>query len=147
MLSSFSPWIPDHTHCISARVYSCVKLTFRVLSLCSSMLWSVSKCCFLSVGLTWEDDTTQKVLSKELSKLRRIPFRPQQNGPVYNTDSRFDTSLPISRSVLWWEMSHCPTMVQKCFFFSFHQMTKEEKLDHKMWFVNSVVKPSMRRVL
>ncbi|XP_023281957.1 receptor-type tyrosine-protein phosphatase N2-like [Seriola lalandi dorsalis] len=39
-------------------------------------------------GLTWEDDTTQQVLSKELSKLRRIPYRPQQNGPVYNADSR-----------------------------------------------------------
>ncbi|XP_070774384.1 receptor-type tyrosine-protein phosphatase N2-like [Enoplosus armatus] len=39
-------------------------------------------------GLTWEDDTTQQVLSKELSKLRRIPYRPQQNGPVYDTDSR-----------------------------------------------------------
>ncbi|XP_038573213.1 receptor-type tyrosine-protein phosphatase N2-like [Micropterus salmoides] len=34
-------------------------------------------------GLTWEDDTTQQVLSKELSKLRRIPYRPQQNAPVY----------------------------------------------------------------
>ncbi|XP_071346335.1 receptor-type tyrosine-protein phosphatase N2-like isoform X2 [Trachinotus anak] len=39
-------------------------------------------------GFTWEDDTTQQVLSKELSKLRRIPYRPQQKGPVYNTDSR-----------------------------------------------------------
>uniref|UniRef100_A0A8P4KMM0 Receptor-type tyrosine-protein phosphatase N2 n=1 Tax=Dicentrarchus labrax TaxID=13489 RepID=A0A8P4KMM0_DICLA len=39
-------------------------------------------------GLTWEDDTTQQVLSKELSKLRRIPYRPQQNGAAYNTDSR-----------------------------------------------------------
>ncbi|XP_073347941.1 receptor-type tyrosine-protein phosphatase N2-like isoform X2 [Pagrus major] len=39
-------------------------------------------------GRTWEDDTTQQVLSKELSKLRRIPYRPQQNGPVYAEDSR-----------------------------------------------------------
>ncbi|KAM6919191.1 receptor-type tyrosine-protein phosphatase N2-like [Xenentodon cancila] len=39
-------------------------------------------------GLTWEDDTTQRVLSKELSKLRRIPSRPQQKGPVYSTNSR-----------------------------------------------------------
>ncbi|XP_008289310.1 receptor-type tyrosine-protein phosphatase N2-like [Stegastes partitus] len=39
-------------------------------------------------GLTWEDDDTQQVLSKELSKLRRIPYRPQQNSPVYNADSR-----------------------------------------------------------
>uniref|UniRef100_A0A3Q1AH79 Protein tyrosine phosphatase receptor type N2 n=1 Tax=Amphiprion ocellaris TaxID=80972 RepID=A0A3Q1AH79_AMPOC len=39
-------------------------------------------------GLTWEDDATQQVLSKELSKLRRIPYRPQQNSPVYNADSR-----------------------------------------------------------
>ncbi|XP_031163485.1 receptor-type tyrosine-protein phosphatase N2-like isoform X2 [Sander lucioperca] len=38
-------------------------------------------------GLTWEDDTTQQLLSKELSKLRRVPYRPQ-NGAVYNTDSR-----------------------------------------------------------
>ncbi|XP_042353947.1 receptor-type tyrosine-protein phosphatase N2-like isoform X2 [Plectropomus leopardus] len=39
-------------------------------------------------GLTWEDDTTQQFLSKELSKLRRIPYRPQQNGAAYNTNSR-----------------------------------------------------------
>nr|XP_046263990.1 receptor-type tyrosine-protein phosphatase N2-like isoform X2 [Scatophagus argus] len=39
-------------------------------------------------GLTWEDDTTQQVLSKELSKLRRIPYRPQQKGGVHSTDSR-----------------------------------------------------------
>ncbi|XP_041658352.1 receptor-type tyrosine-protein phosphatase N2-like [Cheilinus undulatus] len=39
-------------------------------------------------GLTWDDDATQQVLSKELSKLRRIPYRPQQNGPVYSMDSR-----------------------------------------------------------
>ncbi|XP_030259711.1 receptor-type tyrosine-protein phosphatase N2-like [Sparus aurata] len=39
-------------------------------------------------GLTWEDDTTQQVLAQELSKLRRIPYRPQQNGPVYAEDSR-----------------------------------------------------------
>ncbi|XP_028449925.1 receptor-type tyrosine-protein phosphatase N2 isoform X2 [Perca flavescens] len=38
-------------------------------------------------GLTWKDDTTQQVLSNELSKLRRVPYRPQ-NGAVYNTDSR-----------------------------------------------------------
>ncbi|KAM6920640.1 solute carrier organic anion transporter family member 5A1b [Lycodopsis pacificus] len=30
-------------------------------------------------GLTWRDDATQQVLSKELSKLRRVPYRPQQN--------------------------------------------------------------------
>uniref|UniRef100_A0A671Z1T7 Receptor-type tyrosine-protein phosphatase N2-like n=1 Tax=Sparus aurata TaxID=8175 RepID=A0A671Z1T7_SPAAU len=41
-------------------------------------------------GLTWEDDTTQQVLAQELSKLRRIPYRPQQNGPVYAEDSRSD---------------------------------------------------------
>ncbi|XP_037644575.1 LOW QUALITY PROTEIN: receptor-type tyrosine-protein phosphatase N2-like [Sebastes umbrosus] len=39
-------------------------------------------------GLTWEDDTTQQVLSKELSKLRRVPYRPQQKGAVYDADSR-----------------------------------------------------------
>nr|XP_029137547.1 receptor-type tyrosine-protein phosphatase N2-like [Labrus bergylta] len=45
-------------------------------------------------GLTWEDDTTQQVLSKELSKLRRLPYRPQQNGPVYSSDSR-----PVSEAL------------------------------------------------
>uniref|UniRef100_A0A3P9IK50 Protein tyrosine phosphatase receptor type N2 n=1 Tax=Oryzias latipes TaxID=8090 RepID=A0A3P9IK50_ORYLA len=40
-------------------------------------------------GLTWEDETTQQVLSNELSKLKRIPYRPKQNGPVYNTNSRY----------------------------------------------------------
>uniref|UniRef100_A0A3Q4GA60 Protein tyrosine phosphatase receptor type N2 n=1 Tax=Neolamprologus brichardi TaxID=32507 RepID=A0A3Q4GA60_NEOBR len=44
-------------------------------------------------GLTWEDDTTQQVLSKELSKLRRIPYRPQQTGPFYTTESRSDVYL------------------------------------------------------
>ncbi|XP_029929442.1 receptor-type tyrosine-protein phosphatase N2-like [Myripristis murdjan] len=39
-------------------------------------------------GLTWEDDATQQVLSKELSKLRRIPYRPLENGPIYSTNSR-----------------------------------------------------------
>ncbi|XP_054878325.1 receptor-type tyrosine-protein phosphatase N2-like isoform X1 [Poeciliopsis prolifica] len=39
-------------------------------------------------GLTWEDDTTQQVLSSELSRLRRIPYRPQQNGPIYSSNSR-----------------------------------------------------------
>ncbi|XP_061587941.1 LOW QUALITY PROTEIN: receptor-type tyrosine-protein phosphatase N2-like [Cololabis saira] len=39
-------------------------------------------------GLTWEDDATQRVLSKELSKLRRIPSRPPQKGPVYSASSR-----------------------------------------------------------
>ncbi|PWA30112.1 hypothetical protein CCH79_00009765, partial [Gambusia affinis] len=39
-------------------------------------------------GLTWEDDTTQQVLSSELSRLRRIPYRPQQRGPIYSSSSR-----------------------------------------------------------
>ncbi|XP_026168971.1 receptor-type tyrosine-protein phosphatase N2-like [Mastacembelus armatus] len=39
-------------------------------------------------GLTWEDATTQQVLSQEFSQLRRIPYRLQQNGPVFNKDSR-----------------------------------------------------------
>ncbi|XP_078143664.1 receptor-type tyrosine-protein phosphatase N2-like [Centroberyx gerrardi] len=39
-------------------------------------------------GLTWEDDATQQVLSKELSKLRRIPYRPLQTGPIYSSNSR-----------------------------------------------------------
>ncbi|XP_062413587.1 receptor-type tyrosine-protein phosphatase N2-like isoform X2 [Pungitius pungitius] len=39
-------------------------------------------------GLTWEDEATQQVLSKEMSKLRRIPYRPQQDGAVYNTNRR-----------------------------------------------------------
>lgn len=46
--------------------------------------------CSPSVGLTWEDDATQQVLLKELSKLRRVPYRPQQNGAVYDTDRRSD---------------------------------------------------------
>ncbi|KAM9844971.1 solute carrier organic anion transporter family member 5A1b [Aulostomus maculatus] len=39
-------------------------------------------------GLTWEDETTQQVLSKELSKLRRIPHRLPQGRPVYDMDGR-----------------------------------------------------------
>ncbi|XP_054451925.1 receptor-type tyrosine-protein phosphatase N2-like [Anoplopoma fimbria] len=52
-------------------------------------------------GLTWEDDATQQVLSKELSKLRRVPYRPQQNGAVYNTDSRpvAETMDPVDQRV------------------------------------------------
>ncbi|KAF3857845.1 hypothetical protein F7725_011046 [Dissostichus mawsoni] len=51
-------------------------------------------------SLTWGDDTTQQVLSKELSKLRRVPFRTQQNGAVYNTDSRVKpVQLELSRNL------------------------------------------------
>ncbi|XP_056913826.1 receptor-type tyrosine-protein phosphatase N2-like isoform X2 [Takifugu flavidus] len=41
-------------------------------------------------GLTWDDEATQKVLSSEMSKLRRTPIRTLQNGPghVYDTDGR-----------------------------------------------------------
>lgn len=52
-----------------------------------------------SRGLTWEDDTTQRVLSKELSKLSRIPFRPQSGGAVYNTDSRPEALDPVEQRV------------------------------------------------
>lgn len=45
-------------------------------------------CLCVCVGLTWEDDTTQEVLASEMSKLRRIPFRPKQSGMVYSQDSR-----------------------------------------------------------
>uniref|UniRef100_A0A1A8DAQ8 Protein tyrosine phosphatase, receptor type, N polypeptide 2 n=1 Tax=Nothobranchius kadleci TaxID=1051664 RepID=A0A1A8DAQ8_NOTKA len=36
-------------------------------------------------GLTWEDDPTQQLLSSELSKLRRIPYQPQQKGRLYSS--------------------------------------------------------------
>ncbi|XP_076005158.1 receptor-type tyrosine-protein phosphatase N2-like [Genypterus blacodes] len=39
-------------------------------------------------GLTWEDDITQQVLSKELSKLRRTPYRPPQSGPAHSANGR-----------------------------------------------------------
>uniref|UniRef100_A0A8C7XCC9 Protein tyrosine phosphatase receptor type N2 n=1 Tax=Oryzias sinensis TaxID=183150 RepID=A0A8C7XCC9_9TELE len=32
-------------------------------------------------GLKWEDDITQKVISRELSKLRNVPFHHQSNSP------------------------------------------------------------------
>uniref|UniRef100_A0A8P4KFI1 Receptor-type tyrosine-protein phosphatase N2 n=1 Tax=Dicentrarchus labrax TaxID=13489 RepID=A0A8P4KFI1_DICLA len=64
-------------------------------------------------GLTWEDDTTQQVLSKELSKLRRIPYRPQQNGAAYNTDSRSDVS-PVSPSVAPWRCLTVPPWFKNC---------------------------------
>ncbi|XP_045080751.1 receptor-type tyrosine-protein phosphatase N2 [Coregonus clupeaformis] len=37
--------------------------------------------------LTWEDETTQQILSKELSKLRKIPYRRLQDSspPVYSS--------------------------------------------------------------
>lgn len=54
----------------------------------------------MSAGLTWEDDTTQEVLSSEMSKLRRIPFRPKQSGAVYTTDSRLEPSSAVRSSVL-----------------------------------------------
>ncbi|XP_068605445.1 receptor-type tyrosine-protein phosphatase N2-like [Brachionichthys hirsutus] len=34
-------------------------------------------------GLTWEGGSSQRVLSMELNKLRRLPARPPQSGPVY----------------------------------------------------------------
>ncbi|KAF7647619.1 hypothetical protein LDENG_00169020 [Lucifuga dentata] len=49
-------------------------------------------------GLTWEDDATQQVLSKELNKLRRIPYRPLQNRPVYGADSR-SRSRPVAEAM------------------------------------------------
>ncbi|KAK7944630.1 hypothetical protein WMY93_000358 [Mugilogobius chulae] len=40
-----------------------------------------------SRGLTWEDDVTQRILSKELSKLRKTPLRPQPgSGPGSDPD-------------------------------------------------------------
>ncbi|KAM3605357.1 uncharacterized protein V6R79_024416 [Siganus canaliculatus] len=39
-------------------------------------------------GLSWEDDTTQQVLSNELSKLRRSPHRPLQSGTAYSAEGR-----------------------------------------------------------
>lgn len=52
----------------------------------------------LVAGLTWDDETTQKVLTSELSKLRRIPIRTLQNGPgrIYSTDGRLETSSPVT---------------------------------------------------
>ncbi|CAB1317573.1 unnamed protein product, partial [Coregonus sp. 'balchen'] len=37
--------------------------------------------------MTWEDETTQQILSKELSKLRKIPYRRLQDSspPVYSS--------------------------------------------------------------
>ncbi|CAJ1072988.1 receptor-type tyrosine-protein phosphatase N2-like [Xyrichtys novacula] len=57
-------------------------------------------------GLSWEDDTTQQVLSKELSKLRRIPYRPQQSGSVYGSDSRSDTHSADSSEVTSTHLQH-----------------------------------------
>ncbi|XP_054610604.1 receptor-type tyrosine-protein phosphatase N2-like isoform X2 [Dunckerocampus dactyliophorus] len=37
-------------------------------------------------GLAWEDDTTQQVLAKELSKVRRIPHRLPLSSLAYKTD-------------------------------------------------------------
>ncbi|XP_051902073.1 receptor-type tyrosine-protein phosphatase N2-like [Hippocampus zosterae] len=39
-------------------------------------------------GLTWQDDTTQHVLAKELSKVRKIPHRLPLSGTAGNTDGR-----------------------------------------------------------
>ncbi|XP_061695931.1 receptor-type tyrosine-protein phosphatase N2-like isoform X2 [Syngnathoides biaculeatus] len=41
-----------------------------------------------AAGLTWEDDTTQHVLAKELSKVMRIPHRPPLSTSTDNTESR-----------------------------------------------------------
>jgi len=63
---------------------------FRCTYNISVSVWSheVLKLLFLSAGLTWGDEATQQVLSQELSKLRRIPYRPQQKGPVYDSNTR-----------------------------------------------------------
>ncbi|XP_055084246.1 receptor-type tyrosine-protein phosphatase N2-like [Periophthalmus magnuspinnatus] len=59
-----------------------------------------------SRGLTWEDDITQKILSKELSKLRRIPLRPQPGPgsgpgpePVYSPEGRPQALDPVEQRV------------------------------------------------
>ncbi|XP_061653826.1 receptor-type tyrosine-protein phosphatase N2-like isoform X1 [Phyllopteryx taeniolatus] len=41
-----------------------------------------------AAGLTWEDDTTQHVLAKGLSKVMRIPHWPPLSASADNTDSR-----------------------------------------------------------
>lgn len=59
-----------------------------------------------SRGLTWEDDTAQRVLSKELSKLRRIPLRAQPgsqpgSGPdlAYRPEGRTQALDPVEQRV------------------------------------------------
>lgn len=42
----------------------------------------VGSCVSLSTGLTWQDDTTQQAVSKELSKLRRVSYRRPVTGPA-----------------------------------------------------------------
>ncbi|XP_061776744.1 receptor-type tyrosine-protein phosphatase N2-like [Nerophis ophidion] len=44
-------------------------------------------------GLTWEDDTTQQVLAKELYKIRRVPHRLSLSGATYKTDSRTEAAV------------------------------------------------------
>lgn len=55
-------------------------------------------------GLTWDDETTQKVLSNEMSKLRRMPMRTLQNGPGhgYDTPGRWETSSPLAFAIFSW---------------------------------------------
>ena len=92
----------------SIQLVSAGRRTCRPNSEMNVMWLLMSSVCFLSVGLTWEDDTTQQVLAKELSKLRRIPYRPQQNGPVYAGDSRSDDyrSASLCRCVFPGDVPH-----------------------------------------
>ncbi|XP_028987099.1 solute carrier organic anion transporter family member 5A1b [Betta splendens] len=48
-------------------------------------------------GLTWQDDATQLILAQEMSKLRRIPYRLQQGGAVYGTNSRPAAVDPVDQ--------------------------------------------------
>lgn len=45
------------------------------------LLFFLSFAFFHLSGLKWEDDTTQRVISRELSKLRNVPFHHQSNSP------------------------------------------------------------------
>lgn len=57
-----------------------------------------------SLGLTWQDATTQHVISRELSKLRKVPIRrpdpPSASLTRYGGDRKLKTGeAKLSRSV------------------------------------------------
>uniref|UniRef100_G3NIN0 Uncharacterized protein n=1 Tax=Gasterosteus aculeatus TaxID=69293 RepID=G3NIN0_GASAC len=50
-------------------------------------------------GLTWQDDITQQVISKELSKLRTIPLRHQASAPSPLTAHSSSRDRKLSRNL------------------------------------------------
>uniref|UniRef100_A0A8C9YYP9 Protein tyrosine phosphatase receptor type N2 n=1 Tax=Sander lucioperca TaxID=283035 RepID=A0A8C9YYP9_SANLU len=70
---------------IICYLFSLLKVNFNVTS--------------LFPGLTWQDDITQKIISRELSKLRTVPLRHQATAPSPLTTYSSSRDRTLSRNL------------------------------------------------